>query len=478
MFFFDNEENTLVQNKPNGTSIEKFTIRGLFGTNDVTLIFENEVNIYIGENGLGKTTILNCLYYILHDDYVKLSEISFNEILVKFKNEREISISKADVLKFMSVRRIRGIRYREDEMYSYIESLLEPYSSNKFALADDVDDDLREIVTRRLSRAFGISYHIANSYVQSYLSSNSLNRNGDEKKINTLKEIVSKNVKERVIYLTTYRRIEKDFSDKFELEDERFNHIDDSLIRFGMKDVSMAIKNILETIRTKTNQGFNKMTGVLLSKYSKPNSNSYLNSDYKYDSVKIVLDRLGEQIDEDIKKTILTLINKGEINKSEFQYLRDLIVELIRNYDLLKKYDEKIIQFTETCNKYLNNKRFVYNQSDLTLKIVKEKTTSFMYNSEQKQEEIELSMLSSGEKQIVSLFSRLYLESDNKCILLIDEPELSISMQWQKMLLPDIMRSQNCSLLLTVTHSPFIFDNEFDNYAQDMWFGIKNRGNI
>lgn len=112
------------------------------------------------------------------------------------------------------------------------------------------------------------------------------------------------------------------------------------------------------------------------------------------------------------------------------------------------------------------------------MKILKTEDELFVYNSEQKQEEIELSMLSSGEKQIVSLFSRLYLESDNKCVLLIDEPELSISMKWQKMLLPDIMRSGNCSLLLTVTHSPFIFDNEFDNDAKDMWYCFKNRGNI
>lgn len=467
-----------VENKINDTAIERITIKGLFGKNDVILNFEKEVNIYIGENGLGKTTILNCLYYILHDDYVKLSEISFDEILVKFKSESEISISKADVLKYIKrTRRGRNI-YQEEEMYSYIENILEPYSSNKLALDDD---DLREIIIRNLSRTFEIPYHLANSYVLSYLSLNSTNKKGDEKRINTLKEMVSKNVRERIIYLTTYRRIEKDFSDKFESEDERFNRMDDSLIRFGMKDVSKAIKNILETIRTTTNQGFNKMTGILLSKYAKTNSSSHLydNYDYqKYELVKIVLDRLGEQIDKDVKETILELIDKRKINQPEFQYLRDLIVELIRNYYSLKKYDEKIIRFTETCNKYLNNKRFVYNQSDLTLKIVKEENESFVFHSEQKQEEIELSMLSSGEKQIVSLFSRLYLESDDKCILLIDEPELSISMRWQKMLLPDIMRSGNCSLLLTVTHSPFIFDNEFDNYAQDMWYCIRNRGNM
>ena len=85
---------------------------------------------------------------------------------------------------------------------------------------------------------------------------------------------------------------------------------------------------------------------------------------------------------------------------------------------------------------------------------------------------IQLSSLSSGEKQIVSLFSRLYLENEKESIVMIDEPELSISMKWQKMLLPDVMRSQNCKLILTVTHSPFIFDNEFDMDAKEMRYCI------
>ena len=36
------------------------------------------------------------------------------------------------------------------------------------------------------------------------------------------------------------------------------------------------------------------------------------------------------------------------------------------------------------------------------------------------------------------------------------------------MFLPDIFRSDKCSTLIAVTHSPFIFDNEFDEYAMDM----------
>lgn len=79
-----------------------------------------------------------------------------------------------------------------------------------------------------------------------------------------------------------------------------------------------------------------------------------------------------------------------------------------------------------------------------------------------------LKNLSSGEKQIISLFSKLYLNTDEKNIILFDEPELSLSILWQKRLLPDIINSNRCSFIAIITHSPFIFDNEFRERAIDI----------
>lgn len=463
LFFNDNDEDLIVENAPNETSLEKITIKGLFGRSDITLNFDKEVNIYIGENGLGKTTILNCVYYILHGEYEKLVNISFNEILVKFKEKLVIKFSKADVIKYVdSMNSKRSFRY--SEIYSYIEDVFKQY--NYDTANHYTDKRLHEVISSRLTRLYGMSNSQADYFIQSYISLYRKSNNGNEQNIIKLREILAQSLNERVIYLTTYRRIEKDYSEYFDSGEDRFNRMEeDALIRFGMKDVSKAINDILETIRVKTNQGFNKMTGVLLSKYAnKPTSSSNQKKEINSNLLKIVLDRLGAQISEKDKKIILSLVSTNEIYNSGYQNLRDLIYELIRNYNQLKVYDEKIMRFKDTCNRYLNDKKFIYNQSDITLKILSEKSSNI----------IELSMLSSGEKQIVSLFSKLYLESDNKCILLIDEPELSISMQWQKMLLPDIMRSGNCKLLLTVTHSPFIFDNEFDNDAKDMWYCFRN----
>ena len=50
-------------------------------------------------------------------------------------------------------------------------------------------------------------------------------------------------------------------------------------------------------------------------------------------------------------------------------------------------------------------------------------------------------------------------------MILFDEPELSLSMRWQKRLLPDIVNSGRCVFLLAATHSPFIFENNLREYA-------------
>lgn len=45
--------------------IESFEIKGLFNSKDVKITFKDETMILIGENGMGKTTILAILFYTI-----------------------------------------------------------------------------------------------------------------------------------------------------------------------------------------------------------------------------------------------------------------------------------------------------------------------------------------------------------------------------------------------------------------------------
>ncbi len=131
---------------------------------------------------------------------------------------------------------------------------------------------------------------------------------------------------------------------------------------------------------------------------------------------------------------------------------------------LRKDYESRVIKFADICNKYLNNIHFKYNQSLLDLNIYSNVDTEIT----------QFAQLSPGEKQIISLFSKLYLESDRKSIVIIDEPELSLQWSWQKMLLPDIKSTGNCDLLVIATHSPEIISNEFSNNTLSLCYKICN----
>lgn len=126
-------------------------------------------------------------------------------------------------------------------------------------------------------------------------------------------------------------------------------------------------------------------------------------------------------------------------------------------YLQLKKNEKVILTFFEACNAYLGNKKFVYNE--------KEYTYDICVTDGGKTRSIDLENLSSGEKQVISVFSYLYLSPLSKSLILIDEPELSLSVPWQKKFLLDISKGNQCVGIISVTHSPFVFDNELKTFA-------------
>lgn len=449
----------LVVNEMNSTNLKSFKIFGLFSRYDVELPFNKQVNIFIGENGLGKTTILNCLYYVLQKKYLQLENIPFQRIEIAFRNmSAPLSINKADVIVYNKKRKGRRGVYDED----YFDFLLSELRITPKELEVLSVEEFNYLVQRYASM-HGISASMAHKRLINILearnSAKRLSVKGDEKKIQMLNKVINENLFERIIYLPTYRRIENDFSN-LNIRNEEINN-SEMLIRFGMSDVQKCIDTILDQIRNLAMEGFNKMTGHLLGQYTEGDDIESGNNDIDLEIVKIVLDRLGDKIESDTKQDIIKLIRTGKIYDNNYLHLLNLLHKLIASYDKQKHYDDRINGFVNTCNKYLNDKYFKYSPSNLTLQI-------YMYDSEADRENVKLTQLSSGEKQIVSLFSKLYLENDESSIVIIDEPELSLSIKWQQMILPDIVRSQNCKFLLTVTHSPFVFENEFDLDAREI----------
>ena len=64
--------------------------------------------------------------------------------------------------------------------------------------------------------------------------------------------------------------------------------------------------------------------------------------------------------------------------------------------------------------------------------------------------------LSSGEKQILVILLTVLVEDEQPYVLFMDEPEVSLHIEWQKVLIKSIMNiNPNVQLILT-THSPAV----------------------
>jgi predicted ATP-dependent endonuclease of OLD family len=232
------------------------------------------------------------------------------------------------------------------------------------------------------------------------------------------------------------------------------------MIQFGMEDVKNSITKLTSIIQTRTMDGFSTIMGSMLGQLYK-NEDDRRNYRFEDEKIKIILDRLGDNVKKADKEAIIKYATSGQLDNKNLNYLIGKLITLYKDQEV---YDLAIKNFRDTCNGYLQDKKFVYDESSVNLRIVSE------YNKET----LDLECLSSGEKQIVSLFSKIYLDVERAFVMLLDEPELSLSIFWQEKLLPDIIASNKCKFLMAVTHSPFIYsDNELEKYAAGLTDFVK-----
>ena len=76
---------------------------------------------------------------------------------------------------------------------------------------------------------------------------------------------------------------------------------------------------------------------------------------------------------------------------------------------------------------------------------------------------IDMEKLSAGEKQILLLLFTLFLMEDRSTVLLLDEPEISLHIEWQDRLIQVMLDlNPNCQIIMT-THSPNIFADGWED---------------
>ncbi|MEY4935192.1 MAG: hypothetical protein RIS64_1551 [Bacteroidota bacterium] len=439
--------------------IKSFSIYGLFGTTDVHIPLDEPVKILVGENGLGKTQVLNLFYYTLTQNFSKLKEYNFDRLVLTFSDGKTIEF-KENTLPHLPY-----LLYEDDALIQELQMTGVVIEAKEFATLKANYVHSSEVERLKLRKRVGTDNH---NYIKQQVFQ-LLGSIEDQVGIKNMKapptpnnriENYKKEIQSRIkggaiLYFPTFRRVQEDLHNLGYGKNDLQLKAENTLIRFGMDDVQKKFNQIQEKIDKLLKEGLAQFTKDLLNtmtEESEFNSNDILNR-INESEIAIILARVGSQLPDKQKVAIRNIVRTKQFKNPFHAYLLQKLFEL---YEKQTTLDHCVKLFKDICNKYLINKQIFYDESNIKI-FVKSDITD---------EEIPLSKLSSGEKQIVSIFSKIYLsEADEHFIVLFDEPELSLSMLWQRQLLPDIVNSQKCNFLLAVTHSPFIFDNELDKYA-------------
>ncbi len=470
--------------------LTRFKIIKLHGSQTFDVLVEDNRLIIVGENGTGKSTVAYMMYYFLTRQWSRLSNFEFEEIqadingvtyhlegktLGLFSRMSEDSFNPRN---YSSIRQLDLFESASGDR-DWISGILEFFSQQD-------SSDLSRTDTRKLALSLSRRLDLPTGYLHGILES------GDSEHIirtmqqlKAIESILVEVFSAQVLFLPTYRRIEQDLETIFQgreasraiekltqlwKQNREYGRNEGGfveLIEFGMSDVDATITGKMTRLDSDRRVGLDKLTGSYLR--------DVINRQYRTVHVKEIVKNLdNETVDAVLGRIPKDVLTQGEktslrdsisrLRDSESEQVEDLvaILYLVRLHELheTQQNDEREVrQFVEICNAYLSGKQLYYD--DLNFKI------SLIQDSNQ-DASLKLGMLSSGEKQIVSLFSHIFLSGVNDFFLLIDEPELSLSVPWQKRFLVDIINSSRCIGMVAVTHSPFIYENELIKFTHSI----------
>lgn len=125
-----------------------------------------------------------------------------------------------------------------------------------------------------------------------------------------------------------------------------------------------------------------------------------------------------------------------------------------KKYSVFADFIERLDLYTDIINSHLNFK---------SIRITRESGLVVVDNDDPNHI-LKLEQLSSGEKQEIVLFYELIFETEKQLLLLIDEPEISLHIMWQKLFMEDLDRVVSLGNLkvIVATHAPQVINNRWD----------------
>ena len=369
--------------------------------------FHEDLNIFTGANGSGKTTLLKLIWYFISGHLKQiLSEIPFTYLSIATE-PFSIVIDRQKPEEFMLT-------------FEYLSNT----RSEGGGISIKIDPETKIIDTKNIDRVNKLEKRIAES------------SNGS-------------------LFFPTFRRIEGGFS----IGSRSSAHTEDAA---GLKLLSSTTERLLTALSQ-------------LSDDMSTDRHKFIVSVSTMDIIKLLPLKYVDIYQEisNLQSQVLGKISKGIQSNPDKDKVGEVPKSASAVLDAIQQVDKETEQLRKPFSvlSELTRKILRYNAIRIAEKLVLGETTddiTFGEGSndivtEEINDAISSDKLSSGEKQMLSYLCYNAFYKDTT--IFIDEPELSLHVDWQRRLFPTLLEQRQNNQFFAATHSPFIYtkypDKEF-----------------
>lgn len=426
--------------------IHSLVIEKLYGHLDFKIKFFRDVNFLEGINGSGKTSVLNVIHWILTPSLLNLAELQFDTIKLDYKEKGkkvgkivakqlgdhiELSISdiseKLEVPVFEYSRESRLLEKEERQ-----PSMAEMYERYKVDNKDHPVLKTLEGLVGPFYLPLGRRWQAAGSFVSTFDYHRRVWRVGS-------RLTVPGGPIGEVLYLAERYYRERQFGITKLSEKLRDNLVMSTFETVARWPTRMRVPwKLAEVQRRKDTIA----KGLKQAAINVPEE-SVVSFFDELERIAQVIETEGFNLDKPSDNLVRWLMSAPQVNQVE------RVINEIENYNRERaRVFRKVDLFLDTVNSFLNDsgKQIRFNPSgELVVEIGKE-------------HEIRADSLSSGESQLLILFTFLYFgfETDQEFIMMIDEPELSLHLGWQHNYVNSVTEANLNAQFIFATHSPEI----------------------
>lgn len=416
--------------------IKQLIISKLHGHIDYDIKFNEDVTFLYGDNGCGKTTILNILTSIITGKKYELAQYQFEIISIEYesaneKKRKNIKVGKSNDFDTLT------LYYNNNEV---------DIETQKVRIINRQPEDAYDI-ERMYFNEYSILSEVKNEFNYIYLP---LNRNGN---VNSEMDLSFSRRMRRAHNVAPYYS-DVTLIDVSVLVKDAYNRINFKLSKINENFSEELLKSFLDVENiSNSHQLLSYARTLNLQDISKIKS--------EYTDVLKTIKKWDLNTERKITEFFDSLLN--DISKNQNSFTIEILFklsELIKITNVIEKagtieqtkikVSQPISNFLKTVNKFINAKTtkkeiFIDNDGQIYLKTPHKKR-------------IDLQQLSSGEKQIVTFFAYLIfgLQDTKQGVFIVDEPELSLHLQWQRQFVDTILELNPDIQFIFATHAPEI----------------------